>query len=71
MEFSTHVLCEIEEDRFQLRDSHTDYRIHAVAPEASSVEVVSGAMTRVAASGNELFNIPSGGKIKDTRVLGA
>jgi uncharacterized circularly permuted ATP-grasp superfamily protein len=69
LEFSTHVLCETENGEFLLRDSHADYRIHALAPDAQTVEVVPGAMTRVAAPGNHLVNISSGGKMKDTWVL--
>jgi uncharacterized circularly permuted ATP-grasp superfamily protein len=69
LEFSTHVLCEIEDEEFVLRDSHADYRIHALAPDAETVEVVPGAMTRVAAPGSRLVNISSGGKMKDTWVL--
>ena len=69
LEFSTHVLCETQEDRLLLRDSHADYRIHALAPDAGTVEVVPGAMTRVAAPGSKLVNISSGGKMKDTWVL--
>ncbi len=69
LEFSTHVLCEIEAGEFVLRDSHADYRIHALAPDAETVEVVPGAMTRVAAPGSRLVNISSGGKMKDTWVL--
>ncbi|HJQ27889.1 MAG TPA: circularly permuted type 2 ATP-grasp protein [Rubrobacter sp.] len=69
MEFSTHVLCEAAEAGFILRDSHADYRIHALAPDAQTVEVVPGAMTRVAAPGSKLVNISSGGKMKDTWVL--
>ena len=53
-----------------LRDSHADYRVHALAPDAETVEVVPGAMTRVAAPGSKLVNISSGGKMKDTWVLG-
>jgi uncharacterized circularly permuted ATP-grasp superfamily protein len=72
VDFSTHVLCEANEaeNDFLLRDSHADYRIHALAPDERSVEVVPGAMTRVAASGSKLVNISSGGKMKDTWVLG-
>ena len=71
LEFSTHVLCEITEDRkFLLRDSYADYRVHALAPDPETVEVVPGAMTRVAAPGSKLVNISSGGKMKDTWVLG-
>ncbi len=69
IDFSTHVLCETDEDDFLLRDSHADYRIHALAPDAETVEVVPGAMTRVAAPGSRLVNISSGGKMKDTWVL--
>jgi uncharacterized circularly permuted ATP-grasp superfamily protein len=70
IDFSTHVLCETDEEGFLLRDSHADYRIHALAPDEQSVEVVPGAMTRVAAPGSKLVNISSGGKMKDTWVLG-
>src|SRR5918997_644665 len=70
LEFSTHVICEIENGQFVLRDSHADYRVHALAPDAETVEVVPGAMTRVAAPGSKLVNISSGGKMKDTWVLG-
>jgi uncharacterized circularly permuted ATP-grasp superfamily protein len=70
IEFSTHVLCETESGEIVLRDSHADYRVHALAPDTQSVEVVSGAMTRVAAPGSKLVNISSGGKMKDTWVLG-
>jgi uncharacterized circularly permuted ATP-grasp superfamily protein len=71
IEFSTHVLCETSEasGEFVLRDSHADYRVHALAPDAETVEVVPGAMTRVAAPGSKLVNISSGGKMKDTWVL--
>jgi uncharacterized circularly permuted ATP-grasp superfamily protein len=69
LDFSTHVLCEIEDDEFVLRDAHADYRVHALAPDAQTVEVVPGAMTRVAAPGSKLVNISSGGKMKDTWVL--
>jgi uncharacterized circularly permuted ATP-grasp superfamily protein len=72
IDFSTHVLCEADEDENNvlLRDSHADYRVHALAPDEQSVEVVPGAMTRVAAAGSKLVNISSGGKMKDTWVLG-
>jgi uncharacterized circularly permuted ATP-grasp superfamily protein len=70
IDFSTHVLCETSEDGFLLRDSHADYRVHALAPDEQSAEVVPGAMTRVAAQGSKLVNISSGGKMKDTWVLG-
>ena len=69
VDFSTHVLCEIEEDGFVLRDAHADFRIHALAPDAETIRIVPGAMTRVAAPGNKLVNISSGGKMKDTWVL--
>jgi uncharacterized circularly permuted ATP-grasp superfamily protein len=69
LEFSTHVLCETEDGELVLHDSHADYRIHALAPDAQTVEVVPGAMTRVAAPGSKLVNISSGGKMKDTWVL--
>ncbi|HEX6709181.1 MAG TPA: circularly permuted type 2 ATP-grasp protein [Rubrobacter sp.] len=69
MDFSTHVLCETGEDGFVLRDSHADYRIHSLALDAQTVEVVPGAMTRVAAPGSKLVNVSSGGKMKDTWVL--
>jgi uncharacterized circularly permuted ATP-grasp superfamily protein len=69
--FSTHVLCETDEanEGFVLRDAHADYRIHALAPDAQTIEVIPGAMTRVAAPGSKLVNISSGGKMKDTWVL--
>jgi uncharacterized circularly permuted ATP-grasp superfamily protein len=69
MDFSTHVLCETGEDGFVLRDAHADYRIHALAPDLDTVEVVPGAMTRVAAPGSKLVNVSSGGRMKDTWVL--
>jgi carboxylate-amine ligase len=72
IDFSTHVLCEADEahDGFVLRDAHADYRIHALAPDAQTIEVIPGAMTRVAAPGSKLVNISSGGKMKDTWVQG-
>jgi uncharacterized circularly permuted ATP-grasp superfamily protein len=70
LEFSTHVLCETRDGHFVLRDSHADYRVHALASDAETVEVVPGAMTRVATPGSRLVNISSGGKMKDTWVLG-
>ena len=69
LEFSTHVLCEAEGEELVLRDSHADYRIHALAPDAETIEVVPGAMTRVASPGSKLVNISSGGQMKDTWVL--
>ena len=68
IDFCTHVLCETDEDGFVLRDAHADYRIHALAPDAQKIEVIPGAMTRVAAPGSKLVNISSGGKMKDTWV---
>jgi uncharacterized circularly permuted ATP-grasp superfamily protein len=72
LEFSTHLLCETSGvgGEIVLRDSYADYRVHALAPDAGTVEVVPGAMTRVAAPGSRLVNISSGGKMKDTWVLG-
>jgi uncharacterized circularly permuted ATP-grasp superfamily protein len=69
LEFSTHVLCETEGGKFVLRDSHADYRIHTLAPDTQTVEVLPGAMTRVADPGSRLVNVSSGGKMKDTWVL--
>ena len=69
IDFSTHVLCETDESGFVLRDAHADLRIHALAPDAQTVEVVPGAMTRVAAPGNKLVNVSSGGRMKDTWIL--
>jgi uncharacterized circularly permuted ATP-grasp superfamily protein len=70
IDFSTYVLCETDIGGFVLRDAHADLRIHALAPDAQTVEVVPGAMTRVAAPGNMLVNVSSGGKMKDTWILG-
>jgi uncharacterized circularly permuted ATP-grasp superfamily protein len=69
LEFSTHVLCESRDGDLLLRDSHADYRVHALAVDAQTVEVVPGAMTRMAAPGSRVVNISSGGKMKDTWVL--
>ena len=69
IDFSTHVLCETEDDAIVLHDAHADLRVHALAPDAEKIKVVPGAMTRVAAPGNKLVNISSGGKMKDTWVL--
>ena len=69
VDFSTHVLCATEEDRFLLRDSYADLRVHALAPDEETVWVVPGAMTRVAAPGSRLVNVSSGGRTKDTWVL--
>jgi len=70
VDFSTHVLCDTRNGEFTLRDSYADYRVHALAPDPETVEVVPGAMTRVAAPGSRLVNISSGGVMKDTWVLG-
>ena len=71
IDFSTHVLCSAGEDsgELTLRDSYADYRVHALSPDPGTVEVVQGAMTRVAAPGSRLVNISSGGVMKDTWVL--
>jgi len=74
LDFSTHVLCEPSSggDGFALRDSYADYRVLALAPDPEDpdvVEVVPGALTRVAAPGKRIVNISSGGKMKDTWVL--
>ena len=73
IDFSTHVLCETQEDDFLLRDSYADYRVLVLAPDAedpSVVEAVPGSLSRVAAPGKHVVNISSGGKMKDTWVLG-
>jgi uncharacterized circularly permuted ATP-grasp superfamily protein len=72
IDFSTHVLCETggADGGFVLRDSYADLRVHALAPDPETVWVVPGAMTRVAAPGSRLVNVSSGGKTKDTWVLG-
>ena len=69
IDFSTHVLCETEDDAFVLCDAHADLRIQALAPDGENIRVVPGAMTRVAAPGSKLVNISKGGKMKDTWVL--
>jgi uncharacterized circularly permuted ATP-grasp superfamily protein len=74
IDFSTHVLCEadMENGGFSLRDSYADYRVLALAPDGVDpdvVEIVPGALARVAAPGSHLTNISSGGKMKDTWVL--
>jgi uncharacterized circularly permuted ATP-grasp superfamily protein len=70
IDFSTHVLCSAEDGELCLRDSYADYRVHALSPDPNTVDVVPGAMTRVAAPGSRLVNISSGGVMKDTWVLG-
>src|ERR671932_808399 len=67
--FSTHVLCSVENGELTLRDSYADYRIHGLAPDPETVEIIPGTMTRVAAPGSRLVNISSGGVMKDTWVL--
>jgi len=71
IDFSTHVLCSGNEagSELTLHDSYADYRVHALSPDPETVEVVPGAMTRVAAPGSRLVNISSGGVMKDTWVL--
>jgi uncharacterized circularly permuted ATP-grasp superfamily protein len=74
IDFSTHVLCEADAANggFALKDSYADYRVLALAPDPtdpSIVEIVPGALARVAAPGSHLTNISSGGKMKDTWVL--
>jgi uncharacterized circularly permuted ATP-grasp superfamily protein len=72
VDFSTHVLCDVTDDDFVLRDSYTDYRIIALAPDPTDpdvVEIVPGCLSRVASPGSHLTNISSGGKMKDTWVL--
>jgi uncharacterized circularly permuted ATP-grasp superfamily protein len=74
IDFSTHVLCgaDLMNGSFYLQDSYTDYRMLALAPDPtdpSVVELVPGALARVAAPGSHLTNISSGGKMKDTWVL--
>jgi hypothetical protein len=70
VDFSTNVLCSVEDGEITLRDSYADYRIHGIAPDPETVEVIPGAMTRVAAPGSRLVNVSSGGVTKDTWVLG-
>jgi uncharacterized circularly permuted ATP-grasp superfamily protein len=72
IDFSTHVLCETDEDDFLLRDSYADYRMLVLAPDPSDpdvVETVPGSLSRVATPGKHVVNISSGGKMKDTWVL--
>jgi uncharacterized circularly permuted ATP-grasp superfamily protein len=69
IDFSTHALCSTKDGELTLRDSYADYRVHTLSPDADTVEVVPGAMTRVAAPGSRLVNISSGGVMKDTWVL--
>jgi uncharacterized circularly permuted ATP-grasp superfamily protein len=72
IDFSTHVLCEIEENDFLLRDSYADYRMLVLAPDPHDpdvVETIPGSLSRVAVPGKHVVNISSGGKMKDTWVL--
>jgi uncharacterized circularly permuted ATP-grasp superfamily protein len=69
IDFSTHALCSTKDGELTLRDSYADYRVHTLSPDPDTVEVVPGAMTRVAAPGSRLVNISSGGVMKDTWVL--
>jgi uncharacterized circularly permuted ATP-grasp superfamily protein len=74
IDFSTHVLCEVEDDELVLRDSYADYRMLVLAPDPEDpdvVETVPGSLSRVAAPGRHVVNISSGGKMKDTWVLGS
>jgi uncharacterized circularly permuted ATP-grasp superfamily protein len=73
IDFSTHVLCETGDEDFLLRDSYADYRMLVLAPDPEDpnvVETVPGSLSRVAAPGKHIVNISSGGKMKDTWVLG-
>ncbi|MDQ4106838.1 MAG: circularly permuted type 2 ATP-grasp protein, partial [Actinomycetota bacterium] len=50
IDFTTHVLCETDEDRFLLRDSYADYRMLALAPDPEDpgvVEMIPGSLSRV------------------------
>ena len=72
IDFTTHVLCKTDEDGFLLRDSYSDYRLLALAPDPEDpgvVEMVPGSLSRVAAPGKHIVNISSGGKMKDSWVL--
>jgi uncharacterized circularly permuted ATP-grasp superfamily protein len=74
IDFSTHVLCETDESGFLLRDSYADYRVLVLSPDPEDpyvVEAVPGSLSRVAAPGKHVVNISSGGKMKDTWVLGS
>ncbi len=73
IDFSTHVLCETGEEGFILRDSFADYRVLVLSPDPEDpdiVEAIPGSLSRVAAPGKHVVNISSGGKMKDTWVLG-
>ena len=72
IDFTTHVLCETDEEGFLLRDSYADYRMLGLAPDPEDpgvVEMIPGCLSRVAYPGKHVVNISSGGKMKDTWVL--
>jgi uncharacterized circularly permuted ATP-grasp superfamily protein len=69
IDFSTHVLCSVQGGEMTLRDSYADYRVLVFVSDPETVEIVPGAMTRVASPGSRLVNISSGGVMKDTWVL--
>ncbi len=74
IDFTTHVLCSTDEGGFLLRDSYSDYRLLALAPDPEDpgvVEMIPGSLSRVAAPGKHIVNISSGGKMKDSWVLEA
>jgi len=74
IDFSTHVLCETDEEGFLLRDSYADYRVLVLSPDPTDphvVEAIPGSLSRVAVPGKHVVNISSGGKMKDTWVLGS
>ena len=48
IDFSTHVLCSVEDGEMTLRDSYADYRVLVFVSDPETVEIVPGAMTRVA-----------------------
>ena len=54
---------------FAMAARRMGYRVHTLSPDPDTIEVVPGAMTRVAAPGSRLVNISSGGVMKDTWVL--
>jgi uncharacterized circularly permuted ATP-grasp superfamily protein len=76
IDFSTHVLCNAHPANggFVMRDSYADYRVLALAPDPKdphAVEIIPSAFSRVASPGKHVVNISSGGKVKDTWVLGS
>jgi uncharacterized circularly permuted ATP-grasp superfamily protein len=74
IDFSTHVLCETNGPDFLFHDSYADYRVLILSPDPTDpdvVEAVPGSLSRVAARGKHVVNISSGGKMKDTWVLGS